>query len=364
VKEGDDAERLLLLTLSVLDAAPARAARMRAAGLRDVLCHPHAFPNLLSEAQRLRLASGKAFDEAAVLRDTLARRRIEIVALCDADYPALLKEIGDPPPVLYLLGRRASLQEQDAPPIGIVGTRAASGRGRAFARCLAAELAAAGAVVVSGLARGIDTEAHTGAVAVGGLSLGVLGSGFDHFYPEENRVLARSMMERGAVLSEFPPQVSPHPGRFPQRNRVISALCAGIVVVEAPSKSGALVTARLALDAGREVMAVPGFPGQRQSEGTNELIREGATLIRNAADVAASLGLQISKHTAKEATTGLSVAGGVLTAGVPYGLEDIEERTGLRGSELLSILGGLELSGEVRRVPGARYVVGAVRKGS
>ena len=326
-----DAERLLLLTLSVLDVAPARAARMRAAGLRDVLCHPAAFPNLLSEAQRLRLTSGRAFDEASLLRETLTRRRIEMVALCDPDYPPLLKEIGDPPPILYLLGRRASLAE-NAPPIGIVGTRAASGRGRALARSLATELAAAGALIVSGLARGIDTEAHAGAVAAEGVSLGVLGGGFDHFYPEENRALARAMMERGAVLSEFPPQVSPHRGRFPQRNRVISALCEGIVVVEAPPESGALVTARLALDAGREVMAVPGFPGQRQSEGTNELIREGATLIRNAADVAASLGLQISKHTAKEASVGLSLAGGVLTAGVPYALEDIEERTGLRGS--------------------------------
>lgn len=355
-------ERLAFLTLAVLDLSPARAARIRAAGLAEVLENPEDHTDVLCEPTWKILRSKEAISRAATLQRCCAERGIAIVALCDAEYPRLLKQISDPPPVLFVQGQPACLSA--SPAIGIVGTRAATARGQALARELAAELASAGAVVISGLARGIDAAAHRGAVEAGGATLGVLGGGFDHFYPPENLGLGRAMIRRGAIVSEFPLEVTPHAGRFPQRNRVIAGLCQGLVVVEAPFRSGALVTARLALEAGREVMAVPGFPGLRHTEGTNELLRDGATLIRHAADVAASLGLELVPEGSVTGPRGGCPVQGALTPGVPYGLEEIRDLTGLQSTGLLSRLSELELQGVIRRLPGARYVLGTVRKSS
>jgi DNA processing protein len=200
------------------------------------------------------------------------------------DYPALLAEIPDAPPILWAIGDSARLA---APMTAIVGARNASSLGTRMARALAAGLGRAGQVVVSGMARGIDTAAHQGALATG--TVAVLGGGVDVVYPPENAVLAQEIGEAGLLLSEQPMGLVPQARHFPRRNRIISGLCRAVVVVEAAANSGSLVTARAALDQGREVMAVPGHPFDSRASGCNMLIRDGGLLIRSAEDVLAAL---------------------------------------------------------------------------
>lgn len=206
-----------------------------------------------------------------------ASESVRIETLADPGYPAALREIPDPPPVLYIGG---TLGADDEARLAIVGSRRASDYGLEAAELLAADLARAGAVIVSGLARGIDARAHRGALDAGGRTLAVLGSGLGRVYPGEHRLLARRIAEKGgAVLSEYPFEMPPLSHCFPRRNRVISGLCAGTVVVEAAKASGALGTARLALEQGREVFAVPGPVTLPTSIGTNGLLRAGAAHI-------------------------------------------------------------------------------------
>jgi DNA processing protein len=220
---------------------------------------------------------------------------------------------------------------------------------------MAHDLAAAGATIVSGLARGIDAAAHAGALEVGGRTIAVLGSGLDRVYPEENGGLAEAICRGGgAVVSEFPLGTPPFRGNFPRRNRVIAGWGRAVVVVEAAERSGALVTARLALEEGREVMAVPGFPGQKASGGTNQLIRDGARLVRHALDVAEELGL-----TLVAAPRGEDVSDEVLAAvkrEAPSSVEEIQERSGHTAAFVLSRLALLEMSEKIRRLPGALFV--------
>jgi DNA processing protein len=205
-----------------------------------------------------------------------------LLARDDADYPLRLREIGDPPPVLTVRGRPALLA---APAVAVVGARNASGNGCRFARHLAAELAETGLAVVSGLARGIDTAAHEGALDAGGATVAVLASGADVAYPEENAALMARIGELGVLVSERPLGAAPRAKDFPRRNRIISGLCLGVVVVEAAPRSGSLITAELAAEQGREVMAVPGTPLDPRHRGTNQLLRNGAQLVESAADV-------------------------------------------------------------------------------
>jgi DNA processing protein len=200
------------------------------------------------------------------------------------DYPSLLAEADDAPPALIAIGNAALLAR---PSVALVGARNASAAAVRFARQLAFDLAALDYVVVSGLARGVDTAAHQGALDGG--TIGVVAGGIDIFYPPENEALQRSMARRGLVLSEQPPGTEPHARHFPSRNRIIAGLSQGTVVVEAAPRSGSLITARLAADYGREVMAVPGSPLDPRAQGCNLLIREGATLIQSAADIAEAL---------------------------------------------------------------------------
>jgi DNA processing protein len=195
-------------------------------------------------------------------------------------YPRLLAEMDDAPPLLIAKGELALL---DRTAIAIVGARNASAAACRFARGLAHDLGREGAVVVSGLARGIDSAAHVGALDSG--TIGVIAGGIDVFYPPENKVRQETMFERGLVLAEMPPGTEPRARHFPYRNRIIAGLSLGTVVVEAAPRSGSLITARLAGEAGREVMAVPGSPLDPRAQGCNQLIRDGATLIQNAADV-------------------------------------------------------------------------------
>jgi DNA processing protein len=201
----------------------------------------------------------------------------------DAGYPSLLAAIHDPPPSLYVRGA-ASESILSGPAVAVVGARSCSAYGRSVARALARELAAAGLVVISGMARGIDGEAHRGALEAG-VTVAVLGCGIDRDYPAANAELARRICERGLVVSEYEPGVEPAPWRFPARNRIIAGLCEATVVVEAREKSGALITADFALDEGRDVLAVPGEITSGLSAGTNALIRLGAVPVTCAGDI-------------------------------------------------------------------------------
>jgi len=214
-------------------------------------------------------------------------RGVKIIVETDEDYPSLLRQIPDPPPVLFV---RGDLKPQDGMAIGIGGTRHASHYGLRQAERLATALARAGLTIVSGLARGIDAAAHRGAIAAGGRTLAILGSGVLSIYPPEHEQLAEELLAHGALISEAPPLAAPHSGVFPQRNRVISGLSLGVIVVEAGDRSGALITARLAMEQGREVFAVPGRVEDPTSRGCHRLIRDGAKLVETADDVLEELG--------------------------------------------------------------------------
>ena len=208
------------------------------------------------------------------------RQKINLCCINDEDYPPVLKEISSPPMFFYYRGKLEPLAER----IGIVGTRKNTSYGQSVALELGEELAAAGLTIVSGAARGIDTFAHRGALK-SGRTVAVLGSGINYIFPRENKKLYEEIAERGVILSEFPPQMIPNQGTFPQRNRIIAGLCRGVIVVEAGEKSGALLTSDLALDYNRDVFAIPGKIYSEKSIGCNNLIKAGATLIKNAQDV-------------------------------------------------------------------------------
>jgi DNA processing protein len=226
-------------------------------------------------------------DRAAAARELAAVERLGGRLICwgEPAYPQLLTAVEDAPPVLTLLGREELLA---APTVAVVGARNASANGRRLAHELAAGLGEAGVVVVSGMARGIDAAAHGGALATG--SVAVVAGGADVVYPEENRGLYQALTAHGAVVAELPLGTEPQARHFPRRNRIISGMALGVVVVEAAAKSGSLITARFALEQGREVFAVPGSPLDPRSRGANDLLRNGATLTETAADIITQLG--------------------------------------------------------------------------
>ena len=215
---------------------------------------------------------------------------VRLLESVDSDYPRLLRCIPDPPDPLRICGRCSDLGAfLSAPAIGIVGSRACSMEAEAFARRLARDLAAGGWVVVSGLARGIDAAAHRGALEVGGRTVAVVGCGLDVVYPRVNRELRCAILADGLVVGEYSPGTPPYKQNFPARNRILSGLSCGVVVVEAGEHSGSLITARLALEQGREVLAVPGLPLDGRARGSNGLLRAGATLVESARDVVDAL---------------------------------------------------------------------------
>ena len=231
----------------------------------------------------------RAFDEAACLRQ-LAERSLRWVARSDPAFPGRLRSIHDPPVGLFVRGTGA-LELLDRPCVAVVGARACSPYGSDVALRLGRELARAGVVVVSGLARGIDGAAHRGALETG-LTVAVLGCGIDRDYPRAHAALAAEIAATGVIVSEYSPGVEPAPWRFPARNRLVAGLADATVVVEARPRSGALITADLALEEGREVLAVPGEITSHLSAGTNELLRLGATPVTSPADVLAALGIE------------------------------------------------------------------------
>ena len=244
-------------------------------------------PRLAREAGGEERWRRRRRDEAEAEFTAIAELGCALIAQGEPEYPQRLAEIADPPPLLLVRGRADLL---DRPALAVVGARNASANGRMFAHNLARELADAGLLVVSGLARGIDTAAHEGALAAGAPTVAVIASGVDVAYPSDNAELMERIAETGAIASERPLGAVPQARHFPRRNRLISGLSLGVVVVEAAPQSGSLITARLAAEQGREVMAVPGSPLDPRHRGTNQLLRDGATLVESAADVLAALG--------------------------------------------------------------------------
>jgi len=310
------------------------------------------------------LAERAALDRRA---RTAARRAIDggITPLpwSDPSYPAALAAITDPPFVLWTRGAPAALER---PAVALVGSRAASPHGLAVAERLGADLAARGIVVVSGLARGVDSAAHRGALAGGGSTVAVLGSGADVIYPPEHAALAREIEATGLVISELTPGTPPLPLFFPLRNRIISGLSRAIVVIEAGEKSGSLITARLALDQGREVLAVPGNVLSGRNRGAHGLLRDGAKIVEDADDILEELGLPITgavplfpqdidQERGTVPVTHDSVLA-CLTPGEPADLDAIAERSGVAPARLLPRLFELELKGLVARAGGGRFV--------
>lgn len=216
----------------------------------------------------------------------MERQQVRLLAIGDSDYPRVLQEIQDPPALLFLQG---ALHDTDRVGVGIVGSRHATPYGRATAERLAQELAGQGLTVISGGAVGIDSAAHRGALAAGGRTVAVLGCGLDVDYPRENRTLFERIALSGALISEYPPGAQPEAWRFPLRNRIISGLAQGILVIEAPRQSGALITARFAAEHGRTVMTVPGNIDRPASQGSNDLLKDGAVPVTENADVLRAL---------------------------------------------------------------------------
>lgn len=266
-------------------------------------------------------------------------------------FPERLRAIFDPPPALYLRGDGApELLASRA--VAVVGARACSPYGAQVARMLGRELAGAGLVVVSGLARGVDGEAHRGVLEAEGLTVAVLGCGIDRDYPASNAQLSRRIEDRGLVVSEYEPGVEPAPWRFPARNRIIAGLCEAVVVVEARERSGALITADFALDEGREVFAVPGEITAALSAGTNALLKLGATPLTSAQDVLDALGIE---RTPAEATTPVSpVAAQILelVREAPCGADELTARGALEAGAVSVALTELELAGLVAAADG------------
>ena len=278
---------------------------------------------------------------------------IRIVFTEDPEYPPILKEIGDHPAFLYVKGEL----KPEVVYLAVVGTRKPTAYGRKVALEWSRELAAAGLGIVSGLALGIDTEAHRGALSAGGYTVAVLGSGLDWIYPYENRKLAEEIVARGgALISEFPLGSRPERWHFPRRNRIISGMSKGVLVVEAAQRSGSLITARLAAEQGREVMAVPGSVFSETSRGTHYLIREGAYPVNSPKDVVEVLGLTIEVVEKKyENKIELSSAEEGLLERLSFSPKHFDElvaETGLPVSELSELLLHLELKGLVRSLPG------------
>lgn len=284
------------------------------------------------------------------------RAGYRLLARWGTDYPELLREIPDPPVVLWVRGDPGVLSQ---PSVAVVGSRDATPMSLLLARTLGRELAQAGLTVVSGLARGVDGAAHQGALDGGGRTVGVLGSGLDVMYPRQHQSLADAVAATGAVISELPPGAPPYPGHFPLRNRIISGLSLATVVVEASDKSGSLITARMALDQGRDVLAVPGGPMSGRHRGCHRLIKDGARLVETVEDVLDELRWSSRGRRAapnEDKYLQLSDLEANMAKGEPYTVDDLAARTGRSAQELLTELGFLELSGRVLRTAGGQYV--------
>lgn len=300
-----------------------------------------------ADAARLRRRAAQAWDRTD-------RSRVRPIAWSDPEYPPLLAMIADPPPVLWVSGEAAVFGR---PCVALVGSRSGSPYALLVAERLASDLAERGVTVVSGLARGVDSAAHRGALAGGGGTVAVVGCGADVVYPAEHRTLASDIIRAGTIVSELLPGTRPRPEFFPRRNRIISGLSRAVVVIEAGEKSGSLITARCAADQGRDVLAVPGNVLSGRNRGGHALLRDGARLVESADDIIDEL--RLPRDGLPQAHTAVLEPDSLLDALIPgevLDLEQIAARSGLPAPALLSRLLALELQGRVSRAPGGRFV--------
>jgi DNA processing protein len=312
-------------------------------------------------------AAARAFlsspDEAQLRADLrwIEASGAQLILCTDTAYPSLLAQTVGAPPVLFVLGRADALH---SPQLAVVGSRKPTAAGRKTARDFSAALAQAGLTITSGLAVGVDAASHEGALLAAGTTIAVFGTGLDEVYPSQNSQLAARIREHGALVSEFPPRTAPASRNFPRRNRIISGLSHGTLVVEAAHRSGSLVTARLAAEQGREVFAIPGSIHSPLSRGCHKLIRDGATLVESVADVLSELRIPLCRQrvtglrSAARGTPALDKGYEMLLDALgfePATLDDLVSRTGLPGDSIVSMLLILELEGCVAALPGGRY---------
>ncbi len=297
---------------------------------------------------------------------------MKVLTSGSAEYPEPLKNISDCPPILYMKG---DILEEDKYALGIVGTRTPTHYGRIHAENMADGLAKKGFTIVSGLARGIDSAAHKGALKAGGRSIGIMGSGLDVPYPPENQVLMQKLASSGAVLSEFPPGTGPNKENFPRRNRIISGLSLGVLVVEAGKGSGSLITANYALDQGKEVFAIPGNISSAVSSGTNELIKSGAKVVTGIDDIIEELAPVLKGFLNISPTANVSGREPAGQAGLkaalaseerrvvdalgpePVHIDELARQLGMGASHIMGVLLQLELKGIVKQVAGKKFFI-------
>lgn len=309
-------------------------------------------------AENIKLKRDEKFVEDQIA--LLNKRKTRVITFWDQEYPVNLRKIYDPPALLFVRGR---LVEADKYSVAIVGTRSPSNYGRLVTERISGELAKRGITVVSGMARGIDTVAHWGALKSGGRTIAVLGSGVDIIYPPENRKLAQQIESKGCLISEFPMGTQPDAGNFPRRNRIISGMTLGTLVVEAGDKSGALITAEIALEQNREVFAIPGNINSAKSRGTNRLIQEGAKLVQSVEDILSELEPKLKGYLKPERREEIKIE---LTpqerrilenlSGKPMHIDKIAHNTGIPTSQALSILLSLELKDMVKQLAGKMFI--------
>nr|WP_308613293.1 DNA-processing protein DprA [Massilia mucilaginosa] len=292
-----------------------------------------------------------------IVRDWLADPHHQLLTLDDPAFPPLLRELALPPLLLYACGRVELLS---APAVAIVGSRNATGQGAANARAFASALSAAGLTIVSGLALGIDAAAHEGGLRGPGSTVAVTGTGADRIYPRRNEALARRIADEGCIVSEYPLGTGPTPGNFPRRNRLISGMCCAVLVVEAAAGSGSLITARQALEQGRDVFAIPGSIHAPLSKGCHSLIREGATLVDCVDDILVPLRVAPLATLARQPdpTASLSAAQRALLDALgfePVGADALGLLAGREAGALAAQLLSLELAGHLERLPGGLF---------
>lgn len=312
-----------------------------------------------ARAANLKRDMSRAFIDS-VMKQYVARQ-IEIVTILDQRYPPLLKEIACPPVVLYVRGQISLLHE---PCIGMVGTRVPTAYGKKVADVLSRDLSSAGFTVVSGLARGIDSMCHQAALPHGGRTIAVLGTAIDVIYPPEHRSLHEEIAEKGCIVSEYPIGMKSHPGLFPQRNRIIAGLSLGVVVVEADVRSGSLITADAALDASREVFAVPGPITSPKSQGTLNLIRQGAKLVTHANDIIEEFAswravphtLEVEAYSRPPLTNEEETIYRMIESG-PISFEQILEKSETNFGHLHSVLLSLLIKKVISQLPGSLYII-------
>jgi DNA processing protein len=306
--------------------------------------------HLLDEPRTLRFERFRAGLDEQRFRRELEERGLRWVSRRERGFPARLRSIHDPPPGLFVRGG-APLDLLDRVAVAVVGARACSAYGTAVALELGRELARAGVLVVSGLARGVDAAAHRGALEAGE-TVAVLGCGVDRDYPRSHAALAAAIAQGGLIVSEYPPGVEPAPWRFPARNRIVAGLCDATVVVEARERSGALITADLALDEGREVLAVPGEITSGLSRGTNALLRLGATPVTSVGDVLAAVGASPAPAVERAKLEPRLETVRAAVADAPAAADEVVRRTGLAPGSVAAALAELELLGVVAHAEG------------